>query len=351
MRSLVLKLFEAELFLDTCPSVHRGQQDQDQDQSNQILTIFAVVMASEVPQAASESADTSRFEDYLPIFYVGHHESKRALPVSDFALRQAQDVGVRRVLPPTTLYSANKTQYDMLTTPITTPYFHSRVLSLLSTHLSTTESSDVSNRDAPPAPIIPPFNAVDTPLSPGETVSQLIGYCSPWIDLCSPDPLISNLSRQVLTMEIAYAAFCGVGNIIIPGPRNHNNSPDVTGGLSQYARAVQEALTVGPYVQMAIHVPMYSGEANLKEPIGDLRSLARAEYSSADQTGPGYEDDLYASWDSWNYIRTVCKYNSRLSVGKITNKDPSYPAFPSYISFAIPVSSCDPSEPFMHLWR
>jgi len=33
-------------------------------------------------------------EEFTPTFYVGHHESKRPLPVTDFVLRQAQDVGV-----------------------------------------------------------------------------------------------------------------------------------------------------------------------------------------------------------------------------------------------------------------
>ncbi len=33
-------------------------------------------------------------DDYVPIFYVGHHESQRPLPISELTLRQAQDVGV-----------------------------------------------------------------------------------------------------------------------------------------------------------------------------------------------------------------------------------------------------------------
>lgn len=36
----------------------------------------------------------SPVDDFTPTFYVGHHESKRSLPVTDFVLRQAQDVGV-----------------------------------------------------------------------------------------------------------------------------------------------------------------------------------------------------------------------------------------------------------------
>lgn len=49
-------------------------------------------MASSQPAAAE--GEFSSADDFIPTFYVGHHESKRALPVTDFALRQAQDIGV-----------------------------------------------------------------------------------------------------------------------------------------------------------------------------------------------------------------------------------------------------------------
>jgi type II protein arginine methyltransferase len=201
----------------------------------------------------------------------------------------------------------------MLTTPITTPNFHSRVLTLLSGHLAVLEPFN----DKTPAPIIPPFSAVDTPLIPGETVSQLVGCVSPWIDLCSPDPLISNISRQVLTMETAYAAFCGIGNVIIPGPRHYQNGLNDTSGLVQYARAVQEALSVGTYVQIAIHLPMYdTGEHHIKETIGDLAPFSRGGHAFSEETTISKEPDTYSTWDAWNFIRSVCGYNSRLAVGK-----------------------------------
>lgn len=36
-------------------------------------------------------------DDYIPTFYVGQHESRRALPITEQVLRQAQDcnVGIR----------------------------------------------------------------------------------------------------------------------------------------------------------------------------------------------------------------------------------------------------------------
>jgi protein arginine N-methyltransferase 5 len=203
----------------------------------------------------------------------------------------------------------------MLTSPITTPHFHSQVLTLIAAHLTLLEGPGPST----PVPIIPPFNSVDTPLTPGETVSQLVGYVSPWIDLCSPDPLISNISRQVLNMEIAYAAFCGVGNVIVPGPRRYTNERDDTSGLIQYSRAVQEALSVSSYIQMAVHIPMYDqGDSYTKDLIGDLAPFAREEYSSSSKgkIPASKEVELYSTWDSWNTIRSVCNYNLRLSVGK-----------------------------------
>jgi protein arginine N-methyltransferase 5 len=211
----------------------------------------------------------------------------------------------------------------MLTSPITTPYFHSRVLALLSSHLALVEAAeDPSNKFTPPAPIIPPLSPVDTPLTPGDTVSQLIAYSSPWIDLCSTDPLIASISRQVLNIEIAYASFCGVGNIIIPGPRTYGGDSTDSYGLTQYARAIQEALTIGSYIQMAIHLPMY-GQDESKDTTGDLLPFAR-DYNSTGKAKASKDVDLYETWDAWNLIRSVCKYNSRLSVGK--NIQPSVPS-------------------------
>jgi protein arginine N-methyltransferase 5 len=132
--------------------------------------------------------------------------------------------------------------------------------------------------------------------------------------LCSPDPLIANISRQVLNIEIAYASFCGVGNIIIPGPRTYSSGSVESDELVQYARAIQEALNIGSYIQIAIHIPMFGFE-EAKEMTGDLLPFAREQRP----TGKGKENkeiDLFETWDAWNLIRGVCKYNSRLSVGK-----------------------------------
>lgn len=219
----------------------------------------------------------------------------------------------------------------MLTTPITTPYFHSRVLSLLSSHLLDLSQSKSNPRCPPPAPIIPPLAPVDTPLTPCDTVSQLIGTTSSWIDLCSPDPLVVNISRQVLNLEVAYASFCGISNLIIPGPKLHNDGTSQVNGTAQYARAIQEVLSIGSYMNMAIHLPTDDRkETRPKEEIGDLSPFARQEFT--DHMNSDQQFEAFATWDAWNLIRDVCKYNSRLSLGKIRINTFTIPCAPSSYS-------------------
>ena len=201
----------------------------------------------------------------------------------------------------------------MLTTPITTPHFQSRVIAQLSNHLELLRS----HSNLSPA-IVPELSPVDTPLTPGEVISHLLAVSSPWIDLCSPDPLVYNISRQVLNLEIAYAAFCGIGNIIIPGPKLHHGKLHGE-GVTQYAYAIQEALAIGNYIQVQIWLPMIDHLDTDDENVeGSLIPFAREEYVGAEEENKSRKADIFGTWDAWNIIRSVCKHNARLFVGKNT---------------------------------
>lgn len=206
-------------------------------------------------------------------------------------------------------------KYDYLTTPITTPYFQSRVLSLLSNYLSEI-SADSSLANIPL--VIPALEPCDTPLSPGDHISQLVARSSSWIDLCSPDPLILSLSQQVFSMEIAYAAFCGIGHVIVPGPKLHHDDL-LHDGLATYSRALKEALEVGSYLSLEVLLPMafHSNHSDGDE-IGSLAPFARTSRLDLDQVASKKDSrgDVLDSWDAWNIIRTTCKYSSRLFVGE-----------------------------------
>ncbi len=146
-------------------------------------------------------------------------------------------------------------------------------------------------------------------------MSQIIATTSSWIDLCSPDPLVADVSKQVLMLEIAYAAFCGISYVLIRGPRLHHQGSQET-GLIQYARAVQEVLATGSYMQVKIWLPMIDHPENDVVGMGDLAAFARPDYVGEDQGEDALGLDLYGTWDAWNIIRTFCRYHTRLCVGK-----------------------------------
>ena len=205
----------------------------------------------------------------------------------------------------------------MLTTPITTPLFHSRVLALLDKYL---EESRNSSQENIPAPLIPPLTALDTSLRPDEIISQLLAVASPWIDLCSADPLIHSISCQVLELELAYAAFCGIGNVIVVGPSLRSGKLHGD-GIMQYALAIRNALEVGNYIQIEIKLPMVDmPEVDECSKPGSLAHRVRGEYAGTEHS-KAKKTEVFATWDAWNMIRTVCSYNARLFVGKKTDQD------------------------------
>ena len=235
----------------------------------------------------------------------------------------------------------------MLTSPITTPSFHARVLALVSNHNIELESNPGAEL---PIPTISSLSPVDTPLAPGDVVPHLLALVSPWLDLCSPDPVVYNVSRQVLELEVAYAAFCGVGNIILPSPNLHHGK--VHGeGVTQYAYAVQGALKIAQYIQLSIMLPMMDDSEQDSDKVeGSLANEARAKYTglpdghsqknSKESTQETLRDggqnddgasvrrkrlarfDFFGTWDAWNVIRTLCTYNARLFIGKNRTTSP-----------------------------
>lgn len=209
----------------------------------------------------------------------------------------------------------------MLTVPITTTHFHSRVLGLLSSYLSNLQPPSfdrigtmATSQNTRPL-VIPPLTKLDSNLTPNEATSQLVGVTSSWIDLCSPDPLIADLSRQVLMLEVAYAAFCGIGYLLIPSPKLHHGGIH-SEGVVYYARAIQDALNLGPYIQFHIWLRMVDNPELEIDSMGDLAPLARQEYVQL-ETGNLPKIDPFGTWDAWDLIRKTCKYHTRLFVGEL----------------------------------
>ncbi|KAL5611956.1 hypothetical protein BROUX41_000477 [Berkeleyomyces rouxiae] len=237
-------------------------------------------------------------EPSWPRVVLGYHDSTLEEPLNDLQYGKAINSGI-----------------SYLTSPITNSHFCQRVTDIVKTHLEALKEnkSDATAAltAAIPDPIIPPLTPKDTSLFPNLSVSTYTACTSTWIDLGSSDPVIANISRQVLNLELAYATWCGVRSLIIAGPKKDSSRGKANQGLAQYARAIREALTVASRQQITIHIPMY------REPgLGEAtESLSEIIYGSQSASEMASEIPLFSAWDSWHYIRTLCDYNPRLFVG------------------------------------
>ncbi|KAK7207790.1 PRMT5 arginine-N-methyltransferase-domain-containing protein [Myxozyma melibiosi] len=211
-----------------------------------------------MPNSASVSADPSA------LYYVGIQPEQSVLE-SSFS---SDDI-----------LTAVADGYDVLALPVTNPSFRARVTSLASPPPST----------AQPYPIIAPPTLSEVNLPPDSPYTpHVFALASKWIELDSNDERVANLSAQILKHELAYAAFCGIAYVVVPGPKRRNN-------VSRYAEALSSALQAAPFTNIVLH-------------------LAMAEYVEDDQASSVLNDQM-SIWDIWNSIRTMCDYPSRLSVG------------------------------------
>ncbi|CUS13596.1 unnamed protein product [Tuber aestivum] len=193
------------------------------------------------------------------LWYIGNH-----LPTPDLTISGQ------------TLEDETAQGYDMITTFITNTNFRSRINQVL---LNATAEKRTHMR-------IDSLDAEEVTVHPGDHISQVIGFVSPWLEFDSDDLLVSHVSKQALLYELDYAGFCGIGNVVISGPRKKENVP-------RFAQIISTALSANGYAHLLILLPL-------------------AEKPSC--TAEGDEYDEFSAWDTWNTIRTVCKYNPRLSL-------------------------------------
>jgi len=81
-------------YLSTCLEIIIRNQPGGQ-LPERVLLRSSTMTSSNVEYAAEAAMD-----EYMPTFYIGHHEYRRQLPVTDFALQLANDVGVSMYVLP-----------------------------------------------------------------------------------------------------------------------------------------------------------------------------------------------------------------------------------------------------------
>lgn len=196
--------------------------------------------------------------------------------------------------------------YDLVSVRITNEDFQNKVLDHVDAYrASLPHDFDVTSDTIPLIPLLTPEY---TELTPETCMPFMLAQVSPWLDLASPDPLISHVSRQVLNQEIAYASFCGFQNILIPGPGHEHNQLRIA-NVPQYARAIAHALTLSPYCQLHIALPLIPPHA---VDVSD-KSLAHRHRAKVRAKAAEHNEEL-SVWDAWNTTRAICGHSPRLYI-------------------------------------
>ncbi|KIM68377.1 hypothetical protein SCLCIDRAFT_105837 [Scleroderma citrinum Foug A] len=151
-----------------------------------------------------------------------------------------------------------------------------------------------------------------------------------WLCLDSDDDWVCHNSGIALRQEVAYGSYLNVPTIILPPPRNRSQ-------VASYARVINDCHKNVPYMQFSIRLPIYDpavfqtressspkshgdhGPSGASTPPHTPKTPPRLAISSSSPTGSlrstkAPEDELNATWEMWDIIRTVCDYNTRLTL-------------------------------------
>ncbi|KAG8908002.1 methyltransferase protein [Tulasnella sp. 403] len=148
-----------------------------------------------------------------------------------------------------------------------------------------------------------------------EEADGIIGLASEWLQLDSPNEEVRQDAELALRQELAYASYLNIATVILPPPRNRQYAAD-------YARAVNACFhnippVLNPYLQLSIRIP-------LRDP---RRFTADDRLELSGNVSGNSDDDVAEMWGMWDLIRTVCRYNTRLTVClDITHPLPTNPS-------------------------
>jgi protein arginine N-methyltransferase 5 len=136
-------------------------------------------------------------------------------------------------------------------------------------------------------------------------------FASEWLELDAEDECVRRDAELALLQELAYAAYLNIHTVVIPPPRSRVHA-------SSYARAIAAGLSKYPYLQIALRIPVYHPAAlRSSSPRTSHADGSIGVQISPPENIPGYasDEELNASWDLWDVVRTICDYNQRLCIG------------------------------------
>ena len=181
----------------------------------------------------------------------------------------------------------------------------------------------------------PAFRRGEVNITRLEETDGLVVMASSWIELDSIDEGVRLDSEIALRQELAYASYLGISNFVLPPP---SSDPARRPFLPDYARAINSCLTsgstesapAGQWLNLSIRLPISSPynfakvlarqsfKNNVLSASGTSSSTGSSSTANASSSPAVAAALLRASddwaWDTWEHIRQLCSYNTRLNV-------------------------------------
>ncbi|RDB25973.1 Protein arginine N-methyltransferase 5 [Hypsizygus marmoreus] len=160
-----------------------------------------------------------------------------------------------------------------------------------------------------------------TRLDEAEAVTVMV---SEWLELDATDDWVRHDAEIALQQELSYASYLNVQSAILPAPRNRDH-------VASYARIVNACLKNTPYIHLSIRLPIYnpsvlqsSSSTSILDAESILASATRSPSrctprlavsgSSSEKLSAAPEGELNGTWEMWDLIRSICDYNTRLTL-------------------------------------
>ncbi|KAF6757275.1 shk1 kinase-binding protein 1 [Ephemerocybe angulata] len=213
--------------------------------------------------------------------------------------------------------------YETLTLPLTTEKWKKRWSDMCLMSMDATDSEkEEASKAAEAWRSRPGFLRDEVTISRLDEAEGIIVMISEWLELDSPDDGIRHDAEIALQQELAYASYLNIQTAILPPPRNRDY-------VASYARIINSCLTATPYISLSVRLPIYN--PSVFQPGSPLRSPFQTPIGAkAATSSPGTpalvvsdltlerpqnsETSLNATWEMWDLIRSMCDYNTRLTL-------------------------------------
>ncbi|KAF8625564.1 hypothetical protein AX15_005327 [Amanita polypyramis BW_CC] len=163
----------------------------------------------------------------------------------------------------------------------------------------------------------PAFQKDEVTMTRLDESNGITAMISEWLELDAEDDWVRHDAEIALRQEISYASYLNIQTVILPPPRNRSH-------VASYARIVNSCLEI-PFLNFSVRLPIYNPSVLRPEtPTSGIIQAGTAKSANLPtflisrdaphSLSSAPEGELNATWEMWDVIRSICDYDTRLTL-------------------------------------